>query len=338
MKRTTQLYWLALPMVFLTACSEAEIFAPDSGAAARAALMTCTVEVRSATMTCKPVEIVQPAGIQADKIIGGQDTYVKLSNTTTVYDPDTDILQAEVTLQNLLQSVIGTTDGLGVTGVRVFFTAAPVASPSGSVTVANPDGTDAITGPAQPYFQYNQILQPYEISSAKVWQFIVTDEVATFTFRVMVAATMVDESAPLLDAVWTGTVDTDWFNAGNWQNNAVPGSTNVVAVPSDALLASPNNPVLNANASVKYLRVGVGSTLGLAGFEVEVSGNVDAPGAISGGSLLMSGSGTKLSGNVPSLRVTGSVSLQSAVTSTGPISIVDGSLTVADRALTIAIP
>jgi hypothetical protein len=338
MTRIKPLYWLAVPLVILTACSEVELLAPEPSMAERAALMTCTVVVSPASMTCKPVELVTPEGVQADRIIGGQDTYIKLASSNNAYDGGTFVFSTDVTLQNLVQYLIGTTDGSTVTGVKVFFQSAPIGLPSGNVTLANEDGQGTFTAASQDYFQYNEILSPYQISAARTWQFQLDASVTSFTFQVYVAATMVDESAtPLLDKVWTGTNSTAWSEAANWQGGVVPDSGNVAAVPSDALLVSTNYPVLSADARVLALRVGLGSTLGLGGFQMTVHGNVDSPGAIQNGTLRMAGSGVKLSGNVPSLSVTGSTALQGATKSSGPI-VVTGTLTVTNRTLTVSIP
>ena len=338
MTRIKPLYWLAVPMFVLTACSEVDVLAPEPTAAETAARMTCTVVVQPASMTCKPVELVTPEGVQAYRIIGGQDTYIKLANTNNNFDGGTFIFSTEVTLQNLVQYLIGTTDGSTVSGVKVFFTSAPVGLPSGNVSLANEDGQETFTAPLQDYFLYNQILSTYEISAAKSWQFQLDPSVTSFTFTVQVAATMVNEGPiPLLDKVWTGTNTTAWSEAANWQGGVVPDSGSSVAVPSDAQLVSTNYPLLDANTRVTGLRVGTASTLGLAGFTLTAYGNVDATGTISGGTLKMAGSGVKLNGEVPALEVTGSTSLQGATRSSGPISVT-GTLTVTNRTLTVSIP
>ena len=51
----------------------------------------------------------------------------------------------------------------------------------------------------------------------------------------------------------------------------------------------------------------------------------------------MAGTGALLGGNVDALVVTGSVKLQRATKATSAVSIADGSLSVADKPLTISI-
>jgi hypothetical protein len=338
MTRIKPLYWLAVPALVLTACSEVDVLAPEPSVAERAALMACSVDMRAATMTCKPVEVVSPEGVQADRIIGAQDVYIKLASTNTSYDGGAQTFQTDVTVQSLVDELLGTTDGSTVTGVKVFFHAGPtVTGGTGTASVSNADGTGTFTAANQPYFLYNEILDPYEISVAKTWIFAVQNTVTTFSFQVYVAATMINESATLLDKVWTGTNSTAWSEAANWQGGVVPDSGSTVAVPSDALLVSTNYPVLGGNVVVTGLRVGLGSTLDFGGFELMAYGNVDATGTMSNGTLKMAGSGAKLSGAVPALSVTGSTSLQGATRSTGPI-VVTGTLTVTNKTLTVSIP
>jgi hypothetical protein len=189
-----------------------------------------------------------------------------------------------------------------------------------------------VTGPAQPYFLYDQILATYEVSNPLQWKFKLNGASA-FSFKVYVMASQADESGNGLDAVWDGSTSTDWSDGTNWSTNTVPTATSVVAIPSGVT----NMPVLTANASALALRVNSGATLGLAGFTLMVGGNVDASGTISGGSVAMSGSGSLVKGTLPALSVTGSTALQGSTKASGAVSV-SGSLAVADSALSISIP
>jgi len=82
--------------------------------------------------------------------------------------------------------------------VKVFFFSGPtVTSGTGTVTVANADGTGAFTGTSQPYFFYDQIVPTAQVSSAKPWQFAVPSTVVTFTFQVLVDAATPQERTVL---------------------------------------------------------------------------------------------------------------------------------------------
>jgi hypothetical protein len=239
-------------------------------------------------------------------------------------------------VQNLTQNIVGTTDGVNVTGVKVFFASGPTRTGgTGNVSVV-PDGVGTFTEAGQAYYAYNQILDPYEISDSRLWLFEVDNTVTTFVFTVYVALTMVDESAALLGPVWEGDVDSNWQTAGNWSGGAVPTADSTVSIPSDSLFAGAM-PVLTADGDALNVRVGYQSSLGLGGFTLTVGGNVDAVGAISGGTVVMSGTGALLKGTVDALNVTGSTSLQGAARATGAVSVT-GSLNLDGNVLTIAVP
>ncbi|HEX5724278.1 MAG TPA: hypothetical protein VFX98_02365 [Longimicrobiaceae bacterium] len=298
-------------------------------------LIECRVNVTRAVMSCAPPATPgTPLGFNANVIMGGQDVYVKVSGSNATYDSGTQIFQAGFTLQNLTMQLLGTTDGTTVSGVSVFFHSGPtVTGGSGNVEVANEDGTGTFTSAGQPYFLYNQILSPYEISTSKTWQFNVDNTVTSFSWTLYVSAPMVDDGAPLLDAVWQGDVSADWQTAGNWLDDAVPGATSVVSVPSGV----GTMPVLSADAQAAHVRVSTGSTLDLATFTLEALGNVDAVGTISNGTVELSGAEALLKGNVPALQVTGSTSLQGSTKATGAVNVT-GSLTIKDQALNISVP
>jgi hypothetical protein len=59
---------------------------------------------------------------------------------------------------------------------------------------------------------------------------------------------------------WTGTLNTDWNNSGNWLGG-IPTSTtpNVVTIPN-----VPNKPVINTSVSVRNLEIQTGSSLTIA--------------------------------------------------------------------------
>ncbi len=57
---------------------------------------------------------------------------------------------------------------------------------------------------------------------------------------------------------WTGTVDSDWFKAGNWGKGTIPTSTDAVVIPSTA----PNQPQINAAGAVcNNLTINAGASL-----------------------------------------------------------------------------
>jgi len=328
--------WCVLVLPLLAACMDRSptLPVPPDLPAEAAATLQCTVDVPAQQMSCGTFS---PQGaVRAAKYLGGQERYVKLTSTSPVYDGGTQIVSTNVTVQNLLRQNIGTTDGSTVAGVNVFFASLNVTSGTGSVGVVTPD-TGNFTATKQPYYHYSQIITPYEISAAKSWQFQITGSVSRFSFIVYVYAPVVIENQNNLDRVWDGSTSTGWTVGSNWEGGVAPDSASTVAIPVDSLLPSHVYPVLTANAFLTNLRVGYGSSLGLAGYTATAYGNVDAVGTISGGTLKVAGSSVVIGGNLPTVQVTGSAALQRSTKASGAVSVT-GTLTVKDQALNISIP
>jgi hypothetical protein len=303
-----------------------------------AAVMQCSVDVHSAAMSCAAAE-PGLGGALGNRMVGNQDMYVKLTNVGGSYDSGSGLFEINVTLQNLLAAPLGTSDGTTVDGIMVFFDQGPnVTGGTGEVTLLNA-GTAFITAANQHYFLYNEILDPYEISAAQPWRFDVPNTVTRFSFMMYVYAPQADESAPLMDRVWSGSAGTAWADGANWVGGVVPDSASSVTIYADSLLASPNMPLLSADAQVTHFRVGFGSTLNLGSNQLTAWGNVDAVGAVTGGSLRVAGAGALLQGNLPSVVVNGSAVLQGATQTSGAVSISGGSLSVSGSTpLSISIP
>lgn len=322
-------------LAFAAACSDSPVASRGPEPSTGLTRLNCTVTVASGTLTCSPS---RPAsGASLDRIYGGQDTYVKLTSSGTAYD-GSQYLTSNVTVQNLLQKSIGRDAASTLQGVKVFFNSGPtVTSGTGSVSIANADGTGTFTGSNQPYFLYSEELQPYQISASRQWIFDLPNTVLTFSFTVLISAPQADETVSMLDRVWNGLTSTDWFTASNW-NGAVPDSATVAAIPNATTLGSANMPVLTADARVGAVRVGTGSTLGLGGFTLTADATVDAPGTISNGKLLMQGAGSLVRGSIPSTLFASSTALQGSVVASGAVSVT-GSLTISGgNAMSIAIP
>jgi len=65
------------------------------------------------------------------------------------------------------------------------------------VEVRNPDGSDTFTGTEQPFFLYPELLQPYERTAAKRWEWTVPASVGSFAFQVYVSAPLPNEAGVL---------------------------------------------------------------------------------------------------------------------------------------------
>lgn len=331
-------YAAALPL--LAACADRTLTLPVATPAAPApiAAAECTVSVKEATMVCTDAR--RPAsGARGDKIVGGQEVYVRLTSTPGVYDSGTSILSTNVTVQNLLRQTMGVDSTSAVLGVKVFFDQQPVlVSGNGNVSVYNNgDGLETFTAGNQPYYLYNQAITPYEISAARTWQFSVDPGVTAFRFTVYVSTPLASYTGTLLDFVWEGDVSSDWQTPGNWNLNAVPDSGSTVAIPADSLLPSHTMPVLSADAALTNLRVGYGSSVGLNSHTLVAWGNVDAVGTVSGGTVWSRGTGALLGGKLSATQVSGSAALQKSTFTSGAVSVT-GALAVKNQALSIQIP
>lgn len=153
------------------------------------AALDCTASVGARTMSCAPAE-PEGAGVSADIIVGGQNVYVRLSSANVAYNGGTGQFTMDVTLENLIEQAMGTTDGstLDPSGIRVFFNEGPsVTAGTGTASVV-PDGFAFFLSAAQPYYQFNHMLAQGAASAQKAWTFVVPPTVETFTFRVYVSA------------------------------------------------------------------------------------------------------------------------------------------------------
>lgn len=178
----------ALP--FVAACSDRAsdpVVSPSPESPASTAIaVSCTANVRSGKVTCGA-----PAGAtgRSDLIVGGQNAYVQLASSNIAVVADT--FTFDVTVQNLIPQAMGTTDGStpDAAGVRVFFNVAPtpINGSTGSIEVANADGTGTFLQADQAYYQYDGILAPNATSGAKQWRFRFDPTVAEFGFLVYVA-------------------------------------------------------------------------------------------------------------------------------------------------------
>jgi hypothetical protein len=73
------------------------------------------------------------------------------------------------------------------------------------------------------------------------------------------------------DNIWTGNgVNDNWNNLGNWQTAFIPNTNNNVEIPT----GRPRYPVLNVNAGVKNLTMGVNATINLNGRLFTISGSI----------------------------------------------------------------
>jgi hypothetical protein len=152
------------------------------------AALDCTANVPQKTVSCGPATSAN------DKvrglIVGSQNVYVKLTSTNANYDAGTQAFTFDVTVRNLIPQALGTTDGVTLDpgGVKVFFYTGPtVTGGTGSISVVG-DGVGTFLASGEPYYQYNAVLQQFQVSAAKTWQLNMPSTVTSFNFLLYVAA------------------------------------------------------------------------------------------------------------------------------------------------------
>lgn len=155
------------------------------------ATLDCVARLHPGELACRSSLIGLPAGV--NPAIFGQ-AQVKLASSNVSYDTASLIFAADITVQNLLSEVLGTPDGETMTGIEVFFDDGPRATSfntpydTGTVTIRNADGHRRFTRDEQPFFQYETILEPTEVSGSRTWEWEIPRSVATFAFTLKVSA------------------------------------------------------------------------------------------------------------------------------------------------------
>ena len=160
------------------------------GTAVTVQALECTANVRERTVSCANPS-ARASGLPSYLIVGGQDVFVQVTTANPSYDAGTQAFTFDMTLRNLIPQPLGTTNANTLApdpaGVRIFVHSGPtVTSGTGTVTVAG-DGTDAFTAANQPYYQYNTVLEEFEVSAPRTWQMNLPTTVATFDFMIAVS-------------------------------------------------------------------------------------------------------------------------------------------------------
>jgi hypothetical protein len=151
--------------------------------------VTCHVDTKAMTAGCDDAP-APTGGASADLILGGQSRYVNLELGAVDYNQNSNTYSMNVSVRNLIPQALGTTDGvtLDPNGVRVFIQAGPNATTgTGEVTVLS-DGVGTFTASNQQYFQYNSVLDQYELSAPRAWAFTMPTTVTAFAFTAYVSA------------------------------------------------------------------------------------------------------------------------------------------------------
>jgi subtilisin family serine protease len=190
---------------------------PPETAARTLATFDCDVVVHDAHVTCRePAPFGATAGDGPRlAILGGN--HIKMTSANKTYDSIAEVMSFDATMQNLLTKPIGTPDGVIKEGSTVFFESGPTAyewaapGDTGTVSVKNADGYADYTRANQPYFRYDTILQPQQVSASKRWEYNVPRAVKRFRFSVKIFTSVPGEKrVPLTapDTIPAGFYDT----------------------------------------------------------------------------------------------------------------------------------
>ena len=219
----------------VSACTDrANPVAPDPGGGTgtpgtpvTVAALACSANRASLTVSCQPPR--QSIAGAPDIIVGGQHVFVTATSSTVSYNSGTGQFKFDLTLTNLIEQKMGTTDGVSLdpNGIRVFFSSGPNVTSGTGVASVVPDGFGTFTAAGQPYYQYNQVIANGQTTAAKQWTLVMPPTVTTFDFVLLL-------SAPVQFP--NGYVTLNGNLPGASYGNLVPGTTApLTAVVKNAL-------------------------------------------------------------------------------------------------------
>ena len=138
---------------------------------------------------------------------------------------------------------------------------------------------------------------------------------------------------------WTGSVNSDWSNAANWTPAQVPSALTDVTIPA----GTPSQPTLSANAFTGNLTIQPGGAiLDLGTFTLQVGGDLDVNGPITGGigsKVVMANANSTLQGAAvisPNLEIAAPVLLGSTLSLGGSLTINGGAFSLNGHAMDVS--
>ncbi|HEX5726413.1 MAG TPA: hypothetical protein VFX98_13150 [Longimicrobiaceae bacterium] len=191
----------------------------------------CTSNVAARSVTCAPPPASSGAAA-GDIIVGSQGTYVQVTTSNVAYNGGTGQFTFDMTLQNLIEQPIGTTDGTVAhpAGNRVFLHSGPTVTSGAGVAAVFPDGFGTFTAAGQPYYAYVGMLAQSQVSATRSWTFIISPTVLTFDFTLYV-------SAPV--EYPDGYITLDGQLPGYAYGNLHPGDTEALAAVIKTAVGTP---------------------------------------------------------------------------------------------------
>lgn len=169
-------------------------------------LVGCRVEVATGKSEC---ERLTPQGKPVGKVSGNviADAQWMLETQPGAYTRADSTYRISVRITNDTETLLGTPDGVQATGLKLFLPVhpmgytgrqagdtsdpygmliPPIQNTNNTVRARNPDGVGSFTAPGQPFWNYPEMLAPWETSGWKEWTFTVDPSVSYFYFAVSV--------------------------------------------------------------------------------------------------------------------------------------------------------
>jgi hypothetical protein len=188
----------------LASCKDLPTDPPQSPGKTIQNVVGCRVEVATGITRCEPLS---PDGKPLDVALNLiPDAQWMVQTEPGAYTPADSTYRLSLRVTNDTETALGTLDGTQVTGLKVFLPVRamgyarqpgntsdpfgmlipPIQNTNNTVHARNPDGVASFTAEGQPYWHYPQILQPWESTEWKEWQFTVDPGVAYFYFAVSI--------------------------------------------------------------------------------------------------------------------------------------------------------
>jgi hypothetical protein len=130
---------------------------------------------------------------------------------------------------------------------------------------------------------------------------------------------------------WTGTINTDWNNTGNWSCGGVPVPSSDVTIPEGA----PYYPIVTGTATLHDITIRGGGSVTIAGGTLKITGAISNTGMfdVTDGTVEMNGSSPQIipanvfAGNIANLVISNNVVLDGPQTVTNTLSFGSGNNT-----------
>ena len=196
----------AVPFAVLSVLAACKDLPTDSAPAPKPIqnLVGCRVEVATGHTVCEPLSPDgKPVGASLNVIA---DAQWMVQTEAGAYTPADSTYRFNLRVTNDTEETLGTIDGTQATGLKVFLPVRvmgyarqpgntsdpygilipPIQNTNNTVHARNPDGVASFTAADQPYWHYPEMLQPWETTGWKEWQFTVDPGVAYFYFAVSI--------------------------------------------------------------------------------------------------------------------------------------------------------